>query len=176
MNIFGKINFLCVLCDFTGNKKSRQAAKEQRENKVMILINEKQVNEIKNHGKKTFPYECCGLLIGKFNSDGEKEVFEILPIENARETEAKHNRSLITPLNLMRGEKYAREKNLDVVGNYHSHPDHPARPSDFDLEHALPVWSYIIVSVMKGVAKDVRSWEMENDRSKFNEERMVIGN
>ncbi len=138
----------------------------------MILINEKQIEEIKKHGEETFPYECCGLLIGKFNDDGEKEVLEIFLIENARETEAQHNRSLITPKDLMRGEKYAHGKGLDVIGNYHSHPDHPAIPSDFDLEHALPVWSYIIVSVMKGVAKGVRSWELENDRSKFNEEEI----
>jgi proteasome lid subunit RPN8/RPN11 len=138
----------------------------------MILLNEEQIDEIKKHGEQTFPFECCGLLIGKFNDDSVKEVFETFPIENARETEAKHNRSLITPKDLMRGEMYARKKGLDVVGNYHSHPDHPARPSEFDLEHALPVWSYIIVSIMKGSAKDVRSWEMENDRSRFNEERI----
>lgn len=140
----------------------------------MISLNEAQINEIKKYGEQTFPFECCGLLIGKFNDDGVKEVFETFPIENARETEAKHNRSLITPKDLMRGEMYARKKGLDVVGNYHSHPDHPARPSEFDLEHALPVWSYIIVSIMKGSAKDVRSWEMENDRSKFSEENMKI--
>lgn len=139
----------------------------------MILIDEKQIEEIKNHGEETFPFECCGLLIGKFNDDGEKEVLETFPIENAREAEAQYNRSLITPKDLMRGERYAREKGLDVIGNYHSHPDHPAIPSDFDLEHALPFWSYIIVSVMKGEAKDVRSWEMENDRSRFNEEEII---
>ncbi len=138
----------------------------------MVLLNKEQISEIKKHGEKTFPFECCGLLIGKFNDDGVKEIFETFPIENAREDSAKHNRSLITPKDLMRGEMYARKKGLDVVGNYHSHPDHPARPSEFDLEHALPVWSYIIVSVMKGVAKDVRSWEMLNDRSRFIEEEM----
>lgn len=145
----------------------------RKEYKSMILINEERIEEIKRHGEQTFPYECCGLLVGKFNGDGEKEVLETFPIENAREAEAQHNRSLIPPKDLMQGEKYARGKGLEVVGNYHSHPDHPARPSEFDLEHALPVWSYIIVSVMKGSAEDVRSWEMENDRSKFNEE--IIG-
>jgi proteasome lid subunit RPN8/RPN11 len=72
----------------------------------------------------------------------------------------------------MRGERYARERKLDVVGNYHSHPDYPAVPSQFDLDHALPVWTYLIVSVLKGKAADVRAWEMENDRSKFNEEKI----
>lgn len=140
----------------------------------MISLTAEQISEIEKHGEREYPFECCGLLVGSFAEDGEKTVFEIFPIENARETEARHNRSLITPLDLMRGERYAREKKLDVVGNYHSHPDHPARPSQFDLDHALPVWSYIIVSIEKGKAVDLRSWEMQADRSKFNEEQVII--
>jgi len=138
----------------------------------MIYLTKKHRSEIGKHGEQAFPYECCGLLIGTFADNGQKTVFETLPIENAREDEAKHNRSLITPEDLMRGEKYAREKDLEVVGNYHSHPDHPARPSQFDLDHALPVWSYIIISVEKGKAAALLSWEMESDRSKFNEEKI----
>ena len=138
----------------------------------MIFLNEDQISEIKRHGERAYPNECCGLLIGRFEAQGKKTVVEIFSIENAREAAARHNRSLITPQDLMRGERYAREKRLDVVGNYHSHPDHPAVPSQFDLDHALPVWTYIIVSVLKGKAADLRSWEMENDRSKFNEEEI----
>jgi proteasome lid subunit RPN8/RPN11 len=140
----------------------------------MISLNGEQISEIEKHGEREYPFECCGLLIGNFAEDGKKTVAEIFPIENARETEARHNRSLITPRDLMRGERYAREKKLEVVGNYHSHPDHPARPSQFDLDHALPVWSYVIVAVEKGKAVDLRSWEMQADRSKFNEEELVI--
>ncbi|MDQ3800834.1 MAG: M67 family metallopeptidase [Acidobacteriota bacterium] len=140
----------------------------------MISLNGEQISEIEQHGEREYPFECCGLLIGNFAGDGKKTVAEIFPIENARETEARHNRSLITPLDLMRGERYARERKLEVVGNYHSHPDHPARPSQFDLDHALPVWSYVIVAVEKGKAVDLCSWEMEADRSKFNEEEVVI--
>jgi len=139
----------------------------------VITLTEEQISQIEKHGEREYPYECCGLLLGQFAmNDEEKTVTEIFPIENAREEAAKYNRSLITPQDLMRGEQYAREKKLDVVGNYHSHPDHPARPSQFDLDHALPVWSYVIVSVEKEKAADVRSWEMENDRSKFNEEEI----
>jgi proteasome lid subunit RPN8/RPN11 len=139
----------------------------------VITLTEKQISEIKAHGEREYPFECCGLLVGEFAANGEKTVVEIFPIENAREESAKHNRSLITPQDLMRGERYAREKKLDVVGNYHSHPDHPAYPSQFDLDHALPVWSYVIVSVEKGKAANVLSWEMENDRSKFDAEEIV---
>ena len=138
----------------------------------MIILTEEQILQIEKHGEREYPFECCGLLIGNFEEQGAKKVVEIVPIENAKEESARHNRSLITPQELVRGERYARGKNLDVVGNYHSHPDHPARPSQFDLDHALPVWSYVIVSVLKGDASDLRSWEMENDRSRFNEEEI----
>ncbi len=138
----------------------------------MISLTKEQISEIEKHGEREYPFECCGLLIGSFE-DGKKNVVEIFPIENALEEEAKHNRSLITPRDLMRGERYAREKKLDVVGNYHSHPDHPAIPSQFDLDHALPVWSYVIVSVEKKEAVDLRSWEMQNDRLRFNEEEII---
>ncbi len=139
----------------------------------MIFLNEEKISEMKTHGERTYPNECCGLLIGHFERGGGKTVVEIFSIENAREEAARHNRSLITPQDLMRGERYARERKLDVVGNYHSHPDCPAVPSQFDLDHALPVWIYIIVSVSKGKAVNVRAWEMENDRSKFNEEKII---
>lgn len=136
----------------------------------MVLISEELIEQIEKHGERTFPHECGGMLIGRFAADGEKSVVELLPMENAMAEAEQHNRVLITPKDVMRAERFAREKKLDVVGYYHSHPDHPAIPSQFDLDHALPVWTYIIVSVESGKAVDVRAWEMENDRSKFNEE------
>ena len=139
----------------------------------MIKLKEEQIAEIERHGEQTYPFECGGMLIGCFAADGAKSVVELLPMENAVDETERHNRVLITPKDVMRAERYAREKKLDVVGYYHSHPDHPARPSQFDLDHALPVWTYSIVSVESGKAVDVRAWEMEDDRSKFNEEKMV---
>ncbi|MDQ6788607.1 MAG: M67 family metallopeptidase [Acidobacteriota bacterium] len=139
----------------------------------MILLKTEQAAAIETHGESEFPNECCGLLIGRFGSDGRKTVVEIFSIENAKEESARHNRSLILPKDLLRGERYARAKQLEVIGNYHSHPEHPAIPSQFDLDHALPVWSYVIVSVLKGKAADLRSWEMEEDRTKFNEEEII---
>src|SRR6185295_19520149 len=104
---------------------------------------------------------------------GVKRVLETYAISNAREEEAKRNRFLIRPEELMRGEKYAREKSFDVIGFYHSHPDDVAVPSQYDLEHAWPTYSYIVMSVEKARAVDLRSWEMESDRSRFNEEEIV---
>ena len=125
------------------------------------------------HGERDYPFECCGLMLGRF-ADGRKQVVETYPISNAREEEAKRNRFLIRPEELMRGEKYAREKGLEVVGFYHSHPDDRAVPSQYDLEHAWPTYSYIVVSVENGRAVDLRSWEMESDRSRFYEEAVTV--
>ena len=142
----------------------------------MITLAQEHLDEIGRHGERDYPHECCGLLIGRsFPEDGRKMVLETYPISNAREEEARHHRSLILPEEYMRGERYAREKQLDVVGNYHSHPDHPAVPSQYDLEHAWPTWSYIIVSVRQGNAVDLRSWEMQADRSQFDEEEITKG-
>ncbi len=135
----------------------------------MIAIGEQQLTEIREHGVRDYPYECCGLLLGRFAESG-KIVSETYPISNAREESAKRNRFLITPEELMRGERYAREHDLEVVGFYHSHPDSPAVPSQYDLEHAWPTYSYIIVSTSAERANDLFSWEQEPDRSRFNQE------
>lgn len=137
----------------------------------MILVNEQIIASIAAHAERDYPHECGGMLIGQFDG-GRKTVAETFPLENAREEEARHNRVLILPTDVLKAERYAREKKLDVVGYYHSHPDDRAVPSQYDLDHALPVWSYVIASVIEGKVADIRSWEMENDRSKFNEEQM----
>jgi proteasome lid subunit RPN8/RPN11 len=139
----------------------------------MIRIDQNQLEEIRAHGVRDYPYECCGLLLGRFGTDG-KSVNETFPISNAREESAKRNRFLITPEELMRGEQYARANDLEIVGFYHSHPDSPAVPSQYDLEHAWPTYSYIIVSTRANEATDLFSWEQEPDRSRFNQEELVL--
>lgn len=138
----------------------------------MIQLATHHRNEIAAHGERDYPHECCGLLLGSFALNGLKTIAEIYPISNAREEQAKRNRFLITPQEFMRGEQYAAQNRLDIVGFYHSHPNHPAVPSGYDLEHAWPLYSYIIVAVSAGVADDLRSWEMAPDRSKFIEEEI----
>lgn len=140
----------------------------------MIRLDASQRKEIAAHGERDYPYECCGLLLGNFaESGGTKTCAEIFPISNAREETAKRNRFLIRPEELLRGERYAAAQHLDVVGFYHSHPDHPAVPSAYDLDHAWPVYSYIVVAVKAGRAEDLLSWEMQPDRSGFNEEEIL---
>ncbi len=121
------------------------------------MIDEQHLSEIRQHGEH----------------DNRKVVTESYPISNAREEEKKRNRFLITPEELMRGEKYAREKSLDVVGFYHSHPDDRAVPSRYDLDHAWPTYSYIVVAVASGRAADLKSWQMQADRSGFSEEEIT---
>jgi proteasome lid subunit RPN8/RPN11 len=141
----------------------------------MIELTAVQHDEIAVHAERDYPFECCGLMLGSFNGNGNKSIKELYPISNAREEEAKRNRFLIRPEELLRGQRYAESKELEIVGFYHSHPDHPAVPSGYDQDHAWPIYSYVIISVRSGEAQDLRSWELESDRSRFNEEEIVKG-
>ncbi len=140
----------------------------------MIAITNEHLEAIKAHAEADYPHECGGLLLGHLDAENDKTVVETLPMENTAEVETRHDRVLIDPRALMLADRKAREKGLDVIGYYHSHPDDEAVPSQFDLDHALPVWSYIIVSVRDKKAVDWNSWEMENDRSKFKKEVVEI--
>lgn len=132
------------------------------------------VRAIERHGELTYPHECCGFLLGRAEA-GARRVAEVLQVENARESESRHNRYLITPEDFLRAEQAARARKLDVVGFYHSHPDVEARPSAFDTEHAWPWYAYVIVSVQQGRADHVRAWLLRDDRSQFDEEPLIVG-
>lgn len=149
---------------------------DARSFKLMLQLTTDQRAEIAAHGERDYPYECCGLLLGRFEKEGKRVCAELFPISNAREEAAKRNRFLIRPEELLRGERYAAAKGLEIVGFYHSHPDHPAVPSEYDLEHAWPVYSYIVVAIKSGQAGDLRSWEMQADRTRFAEEEILKGN
>jgi proteasome lid subunit RPN8/RPN11 len=133
----------------------------------MILLPEKWEDLIRKEGEISYPNECCGILLGTIAEDDSRVVEDIIPIRNAREAEEQYHRFRIEPEDLMKAELEARKRTLDVLGLYHSHPDHPAKPSDFDREHALPFYSYIITAVDKGQAGDFTSWELKTDRSEF---------
>jgi proteasome lid subunit RPN8/RPN11 len=124
---------------------------------------------IRAHGRETFPHECCGAMLGK---DGV--VREAHALANTTE-EGPRRRFLVRPDDYRVAEKRAREAGLDLLGFYHSHPDHPARPSQYDLDHAWPSFSYVIVSVMSGEDKLLTSWRLKEDRSAFDEETVTNG-
>jgi proteasome lid subunit RPN8/RPN11 len=133
----------------------------------MIVLSGEQENSIRTEGEISYPNECCGILLGRIGDDGSRVVEDIMPIRNAREAEEQYHRFQIESEDVMRAELEARKRGLDVLGFYHSHPDHPAKPSDFDREHALPFYLYIITAVHKGKAGDFTSWELKTDRTEF---------
>jgi proteasome lid subunit RPN8/RPN11 len=133
-----------------------------------LKVREEMYKRIHAHGAETYPHECCGALLGR-DGDGTREVVDLMPLENQR-NDSPRNRFEITPEDFRLAEKTAREKKLELIGWYHSHPDHPARPSEFDREHAWPWYSYIIVSVQKGEAGDTTSWRLNDDRGAYEPE------
>jgi proteasome lid subunit RPN8/RPN11 len=135
---------------------------------MSLMIAQELLESIREHGKRAYPNECCGVLLGRIENSG-KAVVKLRPMENARE-DSPRNRYLISPRDLLEAEKAARALGLDIVGVYHSHPDHPARPSEFDREHAFPWYSYIIVSVRRGEPLDLTSWTLRDDRTAFDAE------
>lgn len=129
------------------------------------------VDTIRSEGKKAYPNECCGIIFGIYGDNGKKAV-NAEPIHNASEEGEQYHRFLITPENMMEAELKARAQKLDILGFYHSHPDHLALPSEYDREHALPFYSYIIISVTNGVPGEYTSWELSEDREKFDSEQI----
>jgi proteasome lid subunit RPN8/RPN11 len=134
----------------------------------------RQIEEaIRKAGADAYPNECCGILLGK-DEDDEHVVTSLRPIENARESDERYHRFLITAEEMMQAELEARRLGLDIVGFYHSHPDHPARPSDYDREHALPFYSYIILRVAEGRPEQMTSWRLQLSREAFDSEPFEI--
>jgi proteasome lid subunit RPN8/RPN11 len=129
--------------------------------------------EIERHAERAYPDECCGVMLGR-QEEGDRRVVEsLIEIENEWDEAERRRRFLITPQQVMRAEKQAREQGLDILGYYHSHPDAEPRPSEFDREHAWPWYSYPIVGVQKGKAVEVRVWQLLDDRSGYVEAALL---
>jgi proteasome lid subunit RPN8/RPN11 len=139
---------------------------------MTIQISSSLLREIHKHGEAAYPDEGAGLLLGKQTGEN-KEIVRLLPLENARRSSERHNRYLLTAEDFLKAEFAAAEMGFDILGVFHSHPDHPNRPSAFDLEWALPYLSYIITSVMQGKATESLSWVLNEDRSNFLNEKLL---
>jgi proteasome lid subunit RPN8/RPN11 len=135
----------------------------------MLVVSNKLNERINAHVESAYPEEGAGFLIGI-----EGEVKEILALPNAREDEARHNRFLITPEEYLKAELTADKLGLSLIGVFHSHPDCPNIPSEYDREWAQPFFSYIITRVDEGKAVNSRSWRLIEDRSKYEEEEISI--
>ena len=140
---------------------------------MSLLIPSDVLAQIFAHDEQTYPEEGAGFLLGSTNGAG-KQVIAILPVNNSREDSARHNRYLLSSKDYLQGELEAARRGLDILGVFHSHPDHPDRPSDFDREWALPWFSYLITSVQNGKAVASRSWLLNEDRLAFSEEDIEI--
>ena len=137
-----------------------------------IVLKQDIIDSFLKHGEKDYPFECCGFILGNFVGDNSVAK-EYIAVPNTKE-ENKERRFLIDPAEYQNAEDVADEKGLSIISIVHSHPDHPHIPSDFDRDHAWPGFSYIIMSVAKGVAVSYKSWKLNQDRSKFIEEKITI--
>jgi len=155
---------------------------------MKLWISAHLAEKIRSHGAETYPHECCGALLGRDsealdagayeNPSGEwskpaREVLALFPLINRRD-DSPRNRFSVTAKDVLEADKAGEQQGLQVIGWYHSHPDHPARPSQYDQDHAWPWYSYIIVSVQKGAPQDMTSWRLNDDRAGFSPEGIEI--
>lgn len=140
---------------------------------MKVLVQTADLRAIEAHGESTYPGEGAGFLLGRIEGD-QIAVELVRPVINRREAEAQFNRYELSPQDFASAELEAARRSVNVVGVFHSHPDHPAQPSQFDLDHALPHFSYLITSVEKGQAKVTRAWQLRADRAAFDEDELVV--
>jgi proteasome lid subunit RPN8/RPN11 len=141
---------------------------------VTLIMSQGILDRIHQHGEQAYPEEGAGLLLGEIKA-GNQLVSEILALTNVREAGARHNRYQLSPQDYLKGEEQAERLGLEMLGVFHSHPDHPNRPSEFDRQWAWPNFSYLITSVLQGKAVESRSWRLSEDRAYFSEETIEIG-
>ncbi|MEH2371408.1 M67 family metallopeptidase [Nostoc sp.] len=139
----------------------------------MIKLSQEHLQTIRSHAESTYPDECCGIILGYLANEG-KTVVEVMPTENAwnteaaaefpseRTTESKRRQYTIAPEIMLKTQREARDRSLNIIGIFHSHPDNPAIPSECDRLYAWQGYSYIIVSVQNGKAGELKSWSLDD--------------
>ena len=143
---------------------------------MTLVLEPEQLEQIRAHARSTYPEECIGILGGTFTGEGSamvKTVAEVRCFPNAR-ADSRHNRSEIAPIEILKLDREYRKRKLTMVAFYHSHPDHPCRPSEFDRQHAMPFHSYVIVKIDQGEPVDVTSWTLQEDGGGFDSEPIQI--
>ncbi len=138
---------------------------------MSIVFENHHLAEIQQHGESTYPHECCGFLLGR-NEETRRVVAQTRRAQNQR-ADSPQNRYQISPQDYMQADRAAAAAGLEIVGFYHSHPNHPARPSQFDLENAWPALVYVIVAVSQGKAGEMTAWILADDRSRFLPDEIV---
>jgi proteasome lid subunit RPN8/RPN11 len=138
---------------------------------MTLVLDPRHAAAIRRHGEADYPAEACGLIGGSAEGD-RKVAFQLVPLANRR-TDSARNRYLIDPDSFRRAQQRLERDGLEVIGVYHSHPDHPPEPSAFDREHAWPWLSYVIVGVERGRAGEMKSWVLGDDRGGFGAESII---
>lgn len=136
-----------------------------------IILSLDAIETIMKEGEKGFPNEVCGFLYG--TEKKQRIIKKVIPVKNAKEGDQKR-RFEISAFDYMKAERYALNNNIQLLGIYHSHPDHPAIASEHDLKVAMPYFSYVIVSVLKGKADKIMSWKLKEGQREFQEERVLV--
>lgn len=135
--------------------------------KKQVILSELAIAAIQEHGREAFPYECCGFLYG---TETEKRQIELaIRVPNSKEGDQRR-RFAISPGDYLWAERYALEHDLQLLGVYHSHPNHPAIASETDLSMAVPFFSYVIISVNNGIPGEIKSWQLAEEDRRFEEE------
>ena len=133
--------------------------------KDMLVLGDEMAKGIREHGATGYPHEACGAILG-LEAGAAREVRALFPLVNRRD-DSPRNRFSVDAGDVRAAERAAAERGLELIGWYHSHPDHPAQPSEYDREHAWPWYSYVIVSVAAGQPREITSWRLADDRSRF---------
>ena len=137
----------------------------------MIQITEETILQMSEHAIRTFPNECCGFFFGSANEDG-KLIDQSFAVKNSKQGDQR-KRFEIAPEDYFQGEAYSEQNNTLFAGIYHSHPGHPAIPSEYDRKQAVPFFSYIILSVNEHEIADIKSWKLNRDGN-FEAEKVKI--
>ncbi len=140
-----------------------------------IELDQQMLEEIHSHAVSTYPEECCGLMFGNSTGNGvSKKVLRLRRMKNTFEPSERYHRYTIEPREFLKAEKQAEESREEIVGIYHSHPNAPAKPSEFDREHAWPTLSYVVVEVRGSKVIETKSWILKDDRTEFFPEKLQI--
>ncbi|MCF6158399.1 MAG: M67 family peptidase [wastewater metagenome] len=137
--------------------------------KTLLFIDASKLHDIEKHVKENYPLECCGLLVGRNNP--EKRIIEVYPVKN-KNTERTHDRYEIDGKEFAYIDRETAKRGLQILGIYHSHPDHPAVPSAFDTERAWFGYSYMIIAIEQGEKTEIRSWIYREEKKQFEEEEI----
>ena len=140
-----------------------------------MKISQALIDEMVAHAREDLPNECCGILVGRdVTEDGvtRRLVERLEPGKNVFEADEQYHRFSIDPLAQLKAERAAEKEGKVVLGFYHSHPDHPARPSEYDRTHAWPFYSYVIVAITKGSATAMTSWVLNDQTEQFDEQQI----